>query len=1033
MNDASYRSRKINNASSEEDMTLSPNLDEPRNALLTAMSSPLLEEDSPLRTTTVTFQGVEEPTTFAVAKRPASHHQTPSTTRIHGVQGPTSTRCNTVATHGDNVLDDNGTTSDPSLSHHDLWKMIDRELRTNMGNSVRCGICLSTLTNPIMTPCVHAYCHACLTTALRRDRSPKCPECNQPITKRSCQPYPFMNDLAKVYKELLQDFGLTPSERDPTFTTLTQAAPSSEEEDERNDEDDDDDDHSQSFKIHPKNRKTDTKQRKRLERSQVSKTWQLTLEQVADVEPIFMAENAKVVAANERAVQQQQEKQKACAGVEKPDSESADSAVASTVVRAGRVKTAGDAAMATLMTPGQASRRPPHPPSSMTQPRRRPTTGTTTETSTAASIAARRLYASTPSPAGSAFPNTQDIIEQAQEQQAADRSAEWLEDDDNDFVEPTRSPRNSTSFLFPQSAEESNSTNPSPPSPTPTFGTAREEEESQDAFSKLQQQQQSQVYGTPADLPSQTTMDVGEARLSVPEPQDEKEEEEGQYDKETSSSREAKHGTKISIQKGSLQTNMKRSSAFLSSSPLAKSPRDTELQIAALGGSTAECTAIEAPTPRTSTRSAKATTQSVATVASKQALANAEEPQLDDHDSKPEAAKGASPPPRPSRESATAHASPSSVTSEFATDPITIGTIVTVQPRTWPGVNKQGGVARITKVYGDGSSYNVSYILGGRESNVDAIFVRQDDNGKSQRRRVAAPAATITATAPRAAAAFIEELPADLLATLAHEGFDTGVRQASINKRKGQSAGGEQQEGRNKRASSLVSSLDVKRSKSAAAENSSSTKSRRNSSSTTTTTTNPTTNSNRRRPFQDVANQNSTASKRTKTATGKKSTTTAASKRKSPKEVFAAAPTTAASDESPSATATTTVRAKKQKVAKNPGTTATKKSGKGEENSTRSSEEVVKDSNGQLCGLADTHYAKYVEKAIRNDKVVYVVASNLEDRDADVLQALCRKTHGSNGTSTVDSKWQSRTALDIDSQNFLFLTPSSRSLILVLL
>jgi len=61
-----------------------------------------------------------------------------------------------------------------------------------------------------------------------------------------------------------------------------------------------------------------------------------------------------------------------------------------------------------------------------------------------------------------------------------------------------------------------------------------------------------------------------------------------------------------------------------------------------------------------------------------------------------------------------------------------LGTVVRVADRTWPGVNKQGGVARIVKVHAHfdaGVKYDVSYVLGGREKMVDSAFVRIQDGG----------------------------------------------------------------------------------------------------------------------------------------------------------------------------------------------------------------------------------------------------------------------------------------------------------------
>jgi hypothetical protein len=60
-----------------------------------------------------------------------------------------------------------------------------------------------------------------------------------------------------------------------------------------------------------------------------------------------------------------------------------------------------------------------------------------------------------------------------------------------------------------------------------------------------------------------------------------------------------------------------------------------------------------------------------------------------------------------------------------------IGTIVRVQSRTWPGINKPGGVARVTKVHTDSHSYDVAYVLGGTEKQVGAAYVTLHDDGST--------------------------------------------------------------------------------------------------------------------------------------------------------------------------------------------------------------------------------------------------------------------------------------------------------------
>jgi hypothetical protein len=59
--------------------------------------------------------------------------------------------------------------------------------------------------------------------------------------------------------------------------------------------------------------------------------------------------------------------------------------------------------------------------------------------------------------------------------------------------------------------------------------------------------------------------------------------------------------------------------------------------------------------------------------------------------------------------------------------PLSIGSVVTVTNRTWTGTNKPGGVARITGCSNVGPNgdimYDVKYVLGGRESNIESKYV----------------------------------------------------------------------------------------------------------------------------------------------------------------------------------------------------------------------------------------------------------------------------------------------------------------------
>ena len=73
----------------------------------------------------------------------------------------------------------------------------------------------------------------------------------------------------------------------------------------------------------------------------------------------------------------------------------------------------------------------------------------------------------------------------------------------------------------------------------------------------------------------------------------------------------------------------------------------------------------------------------------------------------------------------------SSAVSETREKKISKNDIVYVQSRTRPGINEPGGIARVSKVYEGGNSikYDVNYVLGGREKQVDEAFVTlKDDN-----------------------------------------------------------------------------------------------------------------------------------------------------------------------------------------------------------------------------------------------------------------------------------------------------------------
>lgn len=53
-----------------------------------------------------------------------------------------------------------------------------------------------------------------------------------------------------------------------------------------------------------------------------------------------------------------------------------------------------------------------------------------------------------------------------------------------------------------------------------------------------------------------------------------------------------------------------------------------------------------------------------------------------------------------------------------------VGDLVVVQSRTWPGINKPGGVAKVTKVNVENETIDVKYTLGGSEKNLEYVYVK---------------------------------------------------------------------------------------------------------------------------------------------------------------------------------------------------------------------------------------------------------------------------------------------------------------------
>lgn len=67
---------------------------------------------------------------------------------------------------------------------------------------------------------------------------------------------------------------------------------------------------------------------------------------------------------------------------------------------------------------------------------------------------------------------------------------------------------------------------------------------------------------------------------------------------------------------------------------------------------------------------------------------------------------------------------------------LNVGDVVQVASRTWPGMNKPGGTAKITKCHQDGT-FDVKYVIGGSEKRVEEQYI--SSTSQSKRRRAQKP------------------------------------------------------------------------------------------------------------------------------------------------------------------------------------------------------------------------------------------------------------------------------------------------------
>ena len=91
-----------------------------------------------------------------------------------------------------------------------------------MGKAMSCPICCHSFKSAKCLPCGHAFCHGCLTSALKTSLT--CPICRKPCNRRSGKPMQQLDDIVNGYKQVSRAFGFAPVVHSKSVT-MTQLSP----------------------------------------------------------------------------------------------------------------------------------------------------------------------------------------------------------------------------------------------------------------------------------------------------------------------------------------------------------------------------------------------------------------------------------------------------------------------------------------------------------------------------------------------------------------------------------------------------------------------------------------------------------------------------------------------------------------------------------------------------------------------------------------------------------------------------------------
>lgn len=101
---------------------------------------------------------------------------------------------------------------------HFEWDCIVIKMASELSLHIKCSICVSDFTDPVMLSCEHSFCRQCITGHLQGSQGWSfCPECRRRFTARDLRPSRLLNNITGAVRQHLT------TQQGQTDTLSTQA------------------------------------------------------------------------------------------------------------------------------------------------------------------------------------------------------------------------------------------------------------------------------------------------------------------------------------------------------------------------------------------------------------------------------------------------------------------------------------------------------------------------------------------------------------------------------------------------------------------------------------------------------------------------------------------------------------------------------------------------------------------------------------------------------------------------------------------